>query len=374
MKALLVFTWLLLGLFPAQLLLAQPITLVTLGDSLTAGDNDDGIGGGYPARLIALLQSEHPGSSLQNLGISGDTSNDLINKQLAPAVAILNAAPASDRKVALVWIGSNDLFGLYNSPVCQDYYASIEDCENTERGLYSGNIDQILSTLTATGAELYIALLDDQSKRPVMTDPALRMSQFDGITADDVTRMGVQIPLYNNEIQNRASSSGATTVDFFHTTIFQDPATLSDDGNHPNGAGYDLITGIWHQAVSGLATQDIHPQILANGTAGMLTVPAGTLVEITVMLDPGSHVGESADWWAGYEIGGGWFTYIYPTGWGTGLFPAYQGGLFILSPFAVLSEALAAGDYDFYVAVDTTPDGELSFDTLWYDYVRVLVE
>ena len=35
----------------------------------------------------------------------------------------------------------------------------------------------------------HIALLDDQSRRPVMTDPVLRMSQFDAITDDDVVRM-----------------------------------------------------------------------------------------------------------------------------------------------------------------------------------------
>ena len=58
---------LMLGVHPA---FGQSITLVTLGDSLTAGDGDDGIGGGYPVRLLSMLQTPYPGSTLNNVGIS----------------------------------------------------------------------------------------------------------------------------------------------------------------------------------------------------------------------------------------------------------------------------------------------------------------
>jgi lysophospholipase L1-like esterase len=61
---------------------SRSVTLVTVGDSLTAGDGDDGTGGGYPARLLTMLQAAYPGSTLSNLAISGDTTQDLINKQL----------------------------------------------------------------------------------------------------------------------------------------------------------------------------------------------------------------------------------------------------------------------------------------------------
>ena len=94
------------------------------------------------------------------------------------------------------------------------------------------------------GASVYVALLDDQSKRPVMTDPVLRMSQFDGITDDDVARMGAQIPLYNNEIQSRASSLGAATVDFFHTILFQDPQTLDADEVSRTSWPFTTLDGI----------------------------------------------------------------------------------------------------------------------------------
>ena len=61
--------------------------------------------------------------------------------------------------------------------------------------------------------------------------------------------MSTQVSIYNDEITRQSSTNGATTVDFFNTTIFENWTTLSDDGNHPNGAGYDLIATIWYQAI-----------------------------------------------------------------------------------------------------------------------------
>lgn len=234
---------------------AAPVTLVTLGNSLTAGDGDDGIGGGYPARLLTRLQVAYPGSVLHQFGISGDTTTDLINKQLAPAVAALNTAPASHIKIALVWIGSNDFFGFYDWVIYEGWCTNmgIEACEESELGMAADNVASVLSTLKATGAALYVALLDDQSRRPVITDPVLRADTFAGITDAYAARMSTQIGIYNTRVQAHAVTHGAGTVDFYHTTIFENWATLSDDGNHPNGAGYDAIATIWYDAISGSA-------------------------------------------------------------------------------------------------------------------------
>jgi lysophospholipase L1-like esterase len=264
----------LLSFAPAS---AQSISLVTVGDSLTAGDGDDGVGGGYPARLLTMLQTDHPGSTLSNLAVSGHTSDDLINVQLDSAVSQLNSAPSGNRRIGLVWIGSNDLFGLYNY-VCDFQYGNDYDaCEGDTFGYFSDNINTILSALTGTGAEVYIALLDDQSRRPVMTDPALRSSSFDQISDQDVTRMSVQVGLYNDEIAAQASSHGATTVDFFNTTIFEDWSTLDSDGNHPNGAGYDAIAEIWYQAITGSSASTYRLTVTKGGTgSGTVTSsPAG---------------------------------------------------------------------------------------------------
>ncbi len=250
--------------------LSQPVTLVAVGDSLTAGDGDDGSGGGYPARVLGMLQDGHPGSTLSNRAISGDTTQDLINKQLHDAVADLNGAPAGNLKIAIVWIGSNDFFGLYASDVCTEYYDSLSACERAETENSANNADAILAQLKATGAEVYVALLDDQSKRPVIADASLRNDVFPGFADDEIPRMSARIAIYNDRLETIAAARGAETVDFFNTTIFENAATLSDDGNHPNGAGYDAISRIWHRAIAGssgpTSASLYFPHVASNGT------------------------------------------------------------------------------------------------------------
>ncbi len=241
---------LLLILLGTQGMAAEPLTVVTLGDSLTEGDGDDGTGGGYPARLQQRLATTHPGSTVRNLGQSGWTSDDLINTQLEPAVTALRSAPSGHTPVALVWIGSNDLFGLYNWVCDQDYNNHLDACEGDGERNFRNNLQRILAALKGSGAQVYIALLDDQSRRPVMADPALRTGSFDRITADDVPRMAAQTAKYNEIILQLAEQQGATTVDFLHTTLFEDQGTLAEDGNHPNGAGYDAIAERWYQSIT----------------------------------------------------------------------------------------------------------------------------
>ncbi len=262
--------------------IAQAITLVTLGDSLTEGAGDDG-SGGYPARLLLMLETDHPGSTLNNLAVSGFTSDELINEELAPAVTALNAAPPGNLKVALIWIGSNDLFGLYEW-LCDSFNPPNDypGCEGEVFAAYSSNITTILDDLEGAGAEVLIALLDDQSKRPVMSEPDLRFSSFPTISATDVEHMSTQVSRYNAEIADQARDLGMTTVDFFNTTIFETWNTLSEDGNHPNAAGYDAIAAIWFDALNGTSTTTRRLTVTRTGAG------SGTVVSSPSGIDCGS--------------------------------------------------------------------------------------
>jgi lysophospholipase L1-like esterase len=232
-----------------------PLTLVTLGDSLTAGDRDDSAaGGGYPRRLLAALQAIRPGSTLLNLGQSGWTSGDLIDgvngtpSQLDQAVAHLNQA--SGAKVALVWIGSNDLWYLYEfGPEPMNAAAEQDDL-----AAYQQHLTTIVAQLRATGAYVLLGLMDDQALRPVVANPPNPAEPaFPAITADDRARMSAQVTRYNAALTALAALPGPpelAPVDFYATTIFTDPATLSDDGNHPNAAGYDAIAALWAAALA----------------------------------------------------------------------------------------------------------------------------
>lgn len=206
---------------------AGPLTIVALGDSLTEGDGDQpGEGGGFPARLSKAIKEVRPNSQIINLGKSGWDSAQLIEGQLPDALA---AHP----HLALVWIGSNDLWN--NSGPGQ---------EAADLARYTNNLDQTLRALTESGTRVFIALLDDQSQRPYATDPASA-----GMSPEGVADMSRLVSAFNAAIAARATAYGATTVDFYHTTIFTDPATLAEDGLHPNAKGYDLIAQIWFAAI-----------------------------------------------------------------------------------------------------------------------------
>jgi len=91
---------------------AGALTIAALGDSLTAGECDDSGLGGYPGRLQTLGESLRPGTRIVNLGHSGWSTADLING-LNGDPSPLAQAVAMHPQAALVWIGSNDLWYLY---------------------------------------------------------------------------------------------------------------------------------------------------------------------------------------------------------------------------------------------------------------------
>jgi len=221
--------------------------MIAIGDSLTQGDGDE-TGRGYPARVLDMVNTIRPNSSITNFGQSGWNSDALINGdqgvlgQLERTIAEVQIANEQGRgSVVFMWIGSNDLWYLY------EYGGDVtDDAEALDIQHFSTNLDVILTSLRGSGAQVIIALLDDQSRRQV----ALQGEAFTSITLDELNRMSVQVQRYNEVITKKADQYGALIVDFYSTDIFTNPATLYDDGNHPNQAGYDLIAQKWYEALS----------------------------------------------------------------------------------------------------------------------------
>ncbi len=223
--------------------------MIAIGDSLTQGDGDE-TGRGYPGRVLEMINAIRPGSSITNFGQSGWSSDALINGdqglpgQLTRAVSEVQSAGGQERgSVVFVWIGSNDLWYLY------EYGGDVnDDAEAQDLQRFSSNMDVILADLRMVGAQVIVALLDDQSRRPV----AIRGEAFTSITKDELNRMSVQVQRYNEVISQKAAEYGALTVDFYATDIFTKRATLYDDGNHPNQAGYDIIAQMWFEVLSSI--------------------------------------------------------------------------------------------------------------------------
>jgi len=233
------------SLFPAPTTLPEgAINIITIGDDLTHGEGDT-LGRGYPGRLIELARQIRPGSAIANFGQTGWNSEDLIHgrgnfsSQLLRAVNEVKSVTAQDRSaVVLVWVGGNDLWELYTG-------TDVVTAEDEERDAlrFEENIRIILFELRNAGAEVIIARLDDQSKRPAHT----RHNIYPDITAAELKRMSAQVLRYNEIISTKAESYNTLTVDFYGSEIFIQDETLSEDGYHPNSAGYDLIYKEWYK-------------------------------------------------------------------------------------------------------------------------------
>jgi lysophospholipase L1-like esterase len=144
---------------------------LALGDSLSEGV---GASNREETGFVALVH-EALGSDveLMNLGIAGDTSQDLIDKQLDRAIAEIesrNSDADLDNDIAVVTleIGGNDLLDIFfelvlpgTCPNVEDGLARPECVERVRQTLdaYGPNLDEILTRLREADGDVPIFLL-----------------------------------------------------------------------------------------------------------------------------------------------------------------------------------------------------------------------
>jgi len=236
-------------------LAAGPVTVIALGDSLTAGDGDDA-GKGFVGRLTEAIAARpgREGSTLTNLGQSGWDSTMMVSgldggapAELPQAVAAARAA-APGAVLATVLIGSNDLWYVYQNGAVDPTPRVEEDAMVTT---YRANLERTLTELQAAGAVVVVGLPDDQSARPISADMGRLNQQLSNVTAEEVGKMSTLAEVLGRTATEVAAAHGARTVDT-NDPFWADPARMAEDGIHPNAAGYTALAGLWVDGVTPL--------------------------------------------------------------------------------------------------------------------------
>lgn len=167
--------------------------LLAFGDSLTAGYGlapDQS----FPRQLERLLRERHPGVSVHNAGVSGDTSAGGLAR-LPRVLARLSARP----DLAIVELGANDLL----------------------RGIaperMQGNLDAILTELARCGIPVLLA----------------------GMWAPPF--LGAFAERYNRVFPALARTHGVALYPFFLAGVAGDPKLTLADRVHPNAQAIDIV-------------------------------------------------------------------------------------------------------------------------------------
>jgi acyl-CoA thioesterase-1 len=194
---------------PAPLLAAPTappaLRYLALGDSFTAGTGSRPADA-FPSRLCDRLRARGAVVTLENLGVNGYTTDDLVAREL-PRVA-----PFAPTLVTLA-IGANDL--VRGSPL--------------ER--YRLQVRGILAAIVAAGVpagRVFVLPQPDWSLSPAAAD------------FGDARTLAAQIDAYNEALRAEAAAVGAQWVDLFPRMREEARAgMIATDGLHPAARAYD---------------------------------------------------------------------------------------------------------------------------------------
>ena len=191
---------------------------VAIGDSSTEGLEDPAEEGGYRGwsrRLAQRIAAAQGSLEYANFGVRGRTTRQILDQQLAPALALRP-------DLATVLSGTNDVMGLRF-----DRDAVAHDMEAIQRALIAG------------GATVLTFTLPDLT--PVM--PIAR-----GIAP--------RIRALNEGLRGASARTGAILLDFAAYAVGSDPRVWSADRIHANAIGHARIADALAHALGLPGTDD----------------------------------------------------------------------------------------------------------------------
>jgi acyl-CoA thioesterase I len=176
--------------------------IACFGDSLTAGFGVDE-GQSYPAVLQRELDQRGYGYRVENLGVSGDTTQD--------GVARLSVVTGEKPALVVLEFGGND--GLRGQPL-----ANVD-----------ANLARMIEALQQTGARVVLA---------GMTLPPNYGPEY--------------IRQFENVYKRLAGQYKLSLIPFLLSGVGGDPQFMRKDGLHPNVEGYRRVAGTVEKAIEPL--------------------------------------------------------------------------------------------------------------------------
>jgi acyl-CoA thioesterase I len=181
------------------------VVYVALGDSTVEGVGASSAAANYVGRLGARLRDRYPRGRTVNLGVAGATSYDVLELQVADAIALRP-------HLVTLSIGPNDI----TAKVPVETYAE--------------NLEAILGRLAReTDAVVVVNLLPD-----LAVTPRFRTRN----TAPLLGRLSAE---FNDVVARTAKRHGALVVDLYGASrreVPGHPELLAADGYHPSDLGY----------------------------------------------------------------------------------------------------------------------------------------
>ena len=157
--------------FAPQVVAAKPVTIVALGDSLTAG-YQLAPGQGFPAQLERALKAEGLDVVVRDAGVSGDTTSG--------GLARLDWSVGDDADAVIVELGANDgLRGLDPETMRANLTAILDRLEERSVPVLLAGMLAPPNLGEEYGAE-FTKVFDDLAKRDVVYDPFF----LEGVAAD----------------------------------------------------------------------------------------------------------------------------------------------------------------------------------------------
>lgn len=228
-----------------------PGAYLALGDSLSAG-----VGASVRAEtaFVPLVHAGLGTSELINLGVSGDTSDDLLNGgPLDEGIAGIqrreaDGVPGNEVSVITLEIGGNDLldlyFGLIVPGVCpniKEGLANPKCVDGLQRALddYRPNLREALRRLNEAAPDVPVFLLTIYNPFSGATE---RLDEVGKLALEG--EPGTVFPEgLNDIIREEGDAAAAHLVDVYPLFLGRAPDYIFRDLIHPNDAGYRVMAG-----------------------------------------------------------------------------------------------------------------------------------